>query len=219
MLKEYYSIIQSKEYDKLKEYFSNPVERYYDSYNISPDKVVENFFIYLKKYPFQQLTVDYNSLSISKKPASYTLIYNAVFLLKKKETDNFQQYDITMDVTLNTDFKITSIYEKKNSKKNIGASSENPEVTSSNKAMQLTINGSKVNIRALPNLKASVMFQLNTGDVCVIIENGNWENINGNIDRWYKINYNGKIGWVYGSFVNIENNNIKVKQKIPQGRS
>ncbi|HNW88621.1 MAG TPA: SH3 domain-containing protein [Bacteroidales bacterium] len=67
----------------------------------------------------------------------------------------------------------------------------------------LIIKGNRVNIRTAPSTNASVIMQLNTGDVCEVLEKGNSENINGIVDYWYKINFNGKIGWVFGSFTNL----------------
>ncbi len=79
-------------------------------------------------------------------------------------------------------------------------------VTSPRNTSSLTIKGNKVNIRSYPSLQSGVTMQLNTGDVCEILEKGNLENINGIADYWYKINFNSKIGWVYGNFTNLTTN-------------
>jgi len=68
---------------------------------------------------------------------------------------------------------------------------------------QLYINGSKVNIRSTPSLNSEVIFQLNTGDKCDIIEKGKQETIKGSTNFWYKINYSGKNGWVFGDFISL----------------
>ncbi len=73
----------------------------------------------------------------------------------------------------------------------------------SNIQSTLIIKGSKVNIRSNPSVLGNVFMQLNSGDICEIIEKGNLENVNGISDYWYKIRFNGQIGWVYGNFTNL----------------
>ncbi|HNW89219.1 MAG TPA: SH3 domain-containing protein [Bacteroidales bacterium] len=68
---------------------------------------------------------------------------------------------------------------------------------------QLTINGTKVNVREKPGITAQVIMQLNTGDKCEIISKGNQVTVNGSSNYWYKINFNGKTGWVFGVFVKL----------------
>ena len=52
-----------------------------------------------------------------------------------------------------------------------------------------------------------VLFQVKKGDICDIIEqSSSLEEVNGNTDRWYKINFNGKVGWVFGHHTSKKRN-------------
>jgi len=65
---------------------------------------------------------------------------------------------------------------------------------------KLGITATLTNVRSEPKIDSdNIIFQVKQGDICNIIAQGNsLEEIDGNTDRWYKINYDGKEGWVFG---------------------
>lgn len=68
----------------------------------------------------------------------------------------------------------------------------------------LVINGTNVNLRVEPNLKAIRIRQLKTNDTCEILEKGKQETIDGTTDFWYKIRHKTKEGWIFGAFTSIK---------------
>jgi len=99
----------------------------------------------------------------------------------------------------------------------IAAVGKQSNITINQKPSTLTIKGTKVNIRSFPSLRSNVLFQLNTGDVCYIAEKGNLENINGATDYWFKVNFNGKIGWVFGTFSSLSTINTSSNSSTCNG--
>lgn len=81
-------------------------------------------------------------------------------------------------------------------KKDAGVKSIQGKKVSSNK--YLFIEGQNIWIRSKPST-GKVVMKLNTGDKCKILEKGKQETIMGVTDFWYKIEFNGKAGWVFGS--------------------
>ncbi|MEL6133396.1 MAG: SH3 domain-containing protein [Bacteroidota bacterium] len=73
-------------------------------------------------------------------------------------------------------------------------------------ANQLMIQASTLNVRSEPQKPAegeedNIVFKVNEGDVCNILEKGDARvQINDMNDYWYKIEFNGQVGWVYGHF-------------------
>ncbi len=66
---------------------------------------------------------------------------------------------------------------------------------------QLYITTDVLNARSTPNSEEdNVVFQLEKGNICDIIEEGNYETINGNSSNWYKIEFGGNVGWVFGFY-------------------
>jgi uncharacterized protein YgiM (DUF1202 family) len=66
---------------------------------------------------------------------------------------------------------------------------------------ELMITGDNVNVRSAPDTQQdNKIFQLNTGDVCKILERGEMEEIGGKLDYWYRISAKGQNGWVFGTF-------------------
>ncbi len=67
----------------------------------------------------------------------------------------------------------------------------------------IMIEGDKVNFREKPDLKSSLINQLNTSDKVMMLEKGKQQKIGNLNDFWYKIEYKGKTGWVYGAFTSL----------------
>ncbi len=86
----------------------------------------------------------------------------------------------------------------KNAQANIDAVDASANLTED----QLMITGENVNVRSAPDVKQeNKIFQLNTGDVCKILERGEMAEIGGKLDYWYRISApSGKTGWVFGTF-------------------
>ncbi len=67
----------------------------------------------------------------------------------------------------------------------------------------LIIEGNRIWIREFPKT-GKVVFTLNEGALCKVLEKGEEQVIRGNQDFWYKIEHEGKLGWVFGSQSNIK---------------
>lgn len=73
---------------------------------------------------------------------------------------------------------------------------------------KLGIISKTVNVMDHPTTSSEeVIFQVKKGDICDIIEqSSSLEEVNGNTDRWYRINFNGKVGWVFGLYTSKKRN-------------
>jgi Bacterial SH3 domain len=68
-------------------------------------------------------------------------------------------------------------------------------------ANQLYIMAAKVNVRSTPDNEAdNVVFQVDQGNICNILERGDRIQIRELDDYWYKIEKDGREGWVYGAY-------------------
>ncbi|MEZ4827651.1 MAG: SH3 domain-containing protein [Bacteroidia bacterium] len=66
---------------------------------------------------------------------------------------------------------------------------------------QLYIIADVLNVRSAPdNETDNIVFKLKEGDICTILEKGQRVPIREMNDYWYKIEYQGQEGWVYGYF-------------------
>ena len=63
-----------------------------------------------------------------------------------------------------------------------------------------TPSGTKVNVRSEPSVKASVNFQRDKGEFFEILEVGKADVVNGKNGKWYKIDYNGKGGYIFSFY-------------------
>lgn len=76
--------------------------------------------------------------------------------------------------------------------------SENPETEE-----YLTIEGNDIWVRNAAG-DGEVIMKLDNGNQCLILEKGEEETINGYTDFWYKIDFEGKTGWVFGSQTSVK---------------
>jgi len=63
-----------------------------------------------------------------------------------------------------------------------------------------TPSGLKVNVRAEESAKAEVLFQLDKGEFFEILETGKTDKVNGKSGSWYKINFEGKTGYIFSFY-------------------
>lgn len=69
----------------------------------------------------------------------------------------------------------------------------------------LWINGNDIWVRDAPST-GQVVMKLKSGDKCRILEKGKTQTIKDKTDVWYKIDFNGKVGWVFGSQTSVRSN-------------
>lgn len=104
----------------------------------------------------------------------------------------------------------SSSYSLSNNKQQISNESIYNNIKhSGNERMQnsdtLIIEGNNIWIRSKP-CTGHVIFTLDEGSYCYILEKGEGQTIRGNKDFWYKIEHEGRIGWVFGSQTSIKQN-------------
>lgn len=68
---------------------------------------------------------------------------------------------------------------------------------------QLTIEGNQIWVRTAPKT-GEVVMKLNDGVVCEVLQKGEAHIIRGHKDYWYKIEHEGKTGWVFGAQTSIK---------------
>jgi len=71
----------------------------------------------------------------------------------------------------------------------------------------LVIKGKDIWIRNKP-ISGKVIMKLNTGDTCNILEMTNEDQVRDMFDYWYKIEFEGKTGWVFGAQTNKKSREI-----------
>lgn len=62
--------------------------------------------------------------------------------------------------------------------------------------------GDQIWVRAKP-VDGEVVMKLNDGDLCILLEKGQYQEIRNMTGHWYKINYEGQEGWIYGAQLDL----------------
>ncbi|MEM8848238.1 MAG: SH3 domain-containing protein [Bacteroidota bacterium] len=114
-----------------------------------------------------------------------------------------KKYDLLENIVNNPNFKNNELISYVNealyedSQMDFDSLYEKFENLPSNK---LGITANTSNVRSEPKIDSdNVVFQIKQGSICTIVAQGeSLEEINDNMDRWYKINYDGQEGWVFG---------------------
>lgn len=87
---------------------------------------------------------------------------------------------------------------------------ETSEINVEIKDEYLTIIGKDIWVRSKPST-GDVVMKLNDGDKCKIIEKGEQQTIKDDTDYWYKIEFEGKEGWVFGSQTSVKSDSENVE--------
>ncbi|MFK7923459.1 MAG: hypothetical protein AB8H47_15960 [Bacteroidia bacterium] len=89
---------------------------------------------------------------------------------------------------------------------------EEPAPTSSNvkaDSPQLYITGDQVNIHTTPKTQSdNVLASLKEGDICLVLEKGDFEAIAEAEDFWYKVDFEGQEGWVFGYYTSMRSMSV-----------
>ena len=107
---------------------------------------------------------------------------------------------------------------KKENKDNKNSQTTTVQTQKNNKSLKII--GNQIWVRQTPSV-GKVIMKLDNGTTCKIIQKGKKETIKSQTDYWYKIEYNGKQGWVFGSQTNLRqqektasNNSLLTKKEI-----
>ena len=84
---------------------------------------------------------------------------------------------------------------------------ENTQQEDDENQATLTIKGEQIWVRSEPTT-GDVVLKLDDNTECKILEKGKQETINGVTDYWYRISYEDKEGWVFGSQTSEQQQNI-----------
>lgn len=80
-----------------------------------------------------------------------------------------------------------------------GCSSDTSPVSQKN---QVSISGGNVCFRTKPSLEGAKLGLLQNGDSVRVLERTEKKlSVNGQEDYWYKVEQNGKIGWIFGKYL------------------
>lgn len=89
---------------------------------------------------------------------------------------------------------------------------QNTENPVENEKDYLTIVGNQIWVRSEPST-GDVVMKLDDGTKCIVVEKGKQETIKGTTDYWYKIEYEGQVGWVFGSQTSVSQNDDENVEK------
>ncbi len=83
------------------------------------------------------------------------------------------------------------------------SSQQQPDNNIQTNIQYLTIEGNQIWVRSQPKT-GDVILKLDEGTKCEVLGKGEEQTINNVTDFWYKISYDGQIGWVFGSQTSLK---------------
>lgn len=112
-LTSFYSAMDSRDYSKIKSFYSSEITRYYSNYYLSPQKVIEISKAYYKKYPYTNTLILPNSISTKRINNEILIEYELEYFVKKESWSRSKYFELNMFIKLNSDGKIVEIWESK----------------------------------------------------------------------------------------------------------
>ena len=82
------------------------------------------------------------------------------------------------------------------------------------------VNFAYIRVRQEPQLDSRLVTMLRGGSIVEIVTStNNEETIEGKKNRWYEIQYEGRLGWVFGSYLKIYDSLDKARNAAQEGVS
>ena len=71
-------------------------------------------------------------------------------------------------------------------------------------SQKLKITSNAVSMRSQPRIQDSlVLRELEVGEECIVLGKGEAEKLGDKIDYWYKVQYAGQEGWIFGYYTSL----------------
>jgi hypothetical protein len=111
---DYYECLSNKDYGRLSQFYTPVLERYYTEFNISSAKAARNASEYWEKYKILQTSTNiqwdtFKAVSLST--GDVMISFNMHYVLLRTESNKPSRFNLDINIVLNPDFKIKSIFE------------------------------------------------------------------------------------------------------------
>ena len=115
-LKNYYNTIEEKNLKDFDKFYCITVNKWFNKNNISLTDIIIESTDYFNKYSNQKHLIKWNTFEINKIDDKYLLSYNLFYKFRKDENDDWQKFDLGINMILNDQMKIYSLQETKRKK-------------------------------------------------------------------------------------------------------
>lgn len=114
VIEQYYTLGNNGDCLAINAFYEPVLENYYNQKNLNRSEVLSDCVSYRERWPYGIATVDYSSLEITGLNDGGSLAtYQLAAAVKKKETDEWKNFNLLITVHFTGNLKIKSIYEIK----------------------------------------------------------------------------------------------------------
>ncbi len=155
-INNYYKSLTEQRYSELTSLYSDQIQRYYNTTDVTPNQIIQDLESYDQKLGIvsKNVYVDWNTLDITKNGDNTSLSYNIAYVINTASKSSV--YQLKMHVDIDQQYRIYSIYEENLQDVN---NSSDANLATSNSTDQALINNLKQQIQSLnaeiSNLKSS----------------------------------------------------------------
>lgn len=109
----YFSALKYSDYERVKLYLTETLDRFYTSYNISREDVVLSDYNYKssKGISVKDISINWSTFSMYKLGYGYSLTFNMEYSITRNDSYKPTVFNLQMNLELTPSFKIRSIYE------------------------------------------------------------------------------------------------------------
>lgn len=113
-IKSYYKAMESNNVDVMTYYIASNVSSWYTKTDVTLDFIKKDTRKYLKRYPYNNIDVRWNSFKFSVLPnGDFNVSYNMIYRKKSKKNSDYKRYDLNISCIWNSDYKIISMLEER----------------------------------------------------------------------------------------------------------
>lgn len=114
LIVSYYECVSKKEYSRLSDFYAPVLERYFTEFNIPAEKAVENASSYLDRYKIlhADVLIRWETFKVQHLEDGNTMVsFNMDYVLQRVQVNKATKFNLNINILLNPDMKIRSIFE------------------------------------------------------------------------------------------------------------
>lgn len=113
VVNDYSSLDDKGEFSAYADLFAQRVENFFGQHNITHEKIIHQSIEYQAKWPYRSYTIDDAGMAMIVDENKYIVTYTTLYQVKKQAADNWKSFNLHVHMTLDSAFKIISVYELK----------------------------------------------------------------------------------------------------------
>ncbi|MBN1952388.1 MAG: protein kinase [Bacteroidales bacterium] len=113
LITSYYNALRNEEFDKLRSFYNDPMEQWYNSMNHPVDKILTGYRKYIDRWRYRRTEIRWATFKANPLPDGAVQVnYYMDYYIRSKQEDPYQYYYLYITVIIDENYKFRKMYEE-----------------------------------------------------------------------------------------------------------